>query len=316
MTNRWFGNSCETFAGFGEMSHDLIVIGGDPIAPQVALEAARQGLWTALVHKNDLNDWSDSMTADARIDHFWGNAEFISANQVAIGQGKDRVVLDSARIVIATGSRPLRPQGIPFDGTTVLDANEARQDLPPRSAIIIGASQTGLEIAQDWTKAGCTVKVLEQHPQRWLSRGATELARKAQIAGVDCLFESEVVGIRSQKGRGVSVYVRNQLPIRSEVVVVAVGRVGNIEMLNLEQIGLMADERGRLWCDPHGQTWESSVFAIGSVVGYPETMRHETDINRFVRRMAGKPVKHPHVPTPHLRLFAGEMLETVRVKAD
>ncbi|WP_166830716.1 FAD-dependent oxidoreductase [Thalassoroseus pseudoceratinae] len=298
------------------MSHDLIVIGGDPVAPRVALEAARQGLWTALVHKDDRNEWSKSMTADARIDHFWGNAEFVSATQVAIGQGSERVVLDSARILIATGSRPLRPQGIPFDGTTVLDAVDVAKQEPPRSAIIIGASHTGLEIAEDWAKAGSTVRVLEQHPQRWLSRGAVDLVRQAQIAGVECLFESEVVGIRSQNGRGVSAYVRNRLPIRSEVVVVAVGRVGNVETLNLEEIGLMADERDRLWCDPHGQTWEPTVYAIGSVVGFPETVRYQADLERFIRRMADKPGKHPHIPAPHLRLYAGEMLETVRLAAE
>ncbi len=298
------------------MSHDLIVIGGDSIATKVAVEAARQGLWTALVHKNAPAERCEPISADSRIDHYWGNAELVSANQVAVGQGADRVVLEGARILIATGSRPLRPQGIPFDGMTVLDATDAEQHTPPQSAIIIGASQTGLAIAREWSQAGSTVRVLEQHPQRWLSRGADELTRQAQVAGVECLFESEVVGIRSQKGRGVSVYVRNRLPIRAEVAVVAVGRVGNVETLNLKQIGLMADERGRLWCDPNGQTWEPSVFAIGSVVGYPETQRNPTDINRFVRNIAGTPAKHPHIPTPHLKLYAGEILDTVRLTAD
>lgn len=298
------------------MSHDLIVIGGDPIAAKVAVEAARQGLWTALVHENVPGMQSETVSADARIDHYWGEAEFLSANRVAIGRGEDRVILDAARILIATGSRPLRPQGIPFDGMTVLDANDAERHTPPQSAIIIGASQTGLAIAREWSQAGSTVRVLEQHPPRWLSRGADELTRQAQTAGVECLFESEVVGIRSQKECGVSVYVRNRLPIRAEVAVVAVGRVGNVETLNLKQIGLMADERGRLWCDPNGQTWERSVYAIGSVVGYPETQRQPTDITRFVRGLIGTPVKHPHIPTPHLKLYAGETLDTVRLTAD
>ena len=58
--------------------------------------------------------------------------------------------------------------------------------------------------------------------------------------------------------------------VRSEIVLYAAGRTGNVGSLGLDAVGIEADSRGRIKVDP--QTFQTSVpniYAAGDVIGFP-----------------------------------------------
>ncbi len=80
------------------------------------------------------------------------------------GSGETRVV-SAAHILIACGTRPFRPDYVPFDGKTVFDSDEII-DLPklPRSLAVIGAGVIGVEYATIFSALDVAVTLIEPRP--------------------------------------------------------------------------------------------------------------------------------------------------------
>ena len=58
--------------------------------------------------------------------------------------------------------------------------------------------------------------------------------------------------------------------VRSEIVLYAAGRAGNISSLGLDAVGIEADSRGRINVDPHTfQTKVPNIYAAGDIIGFP-----------------------------------------------
>ena len=84
-----------------------------------------------------------------------GEARFVGPNQIEItADGGEIRVVSAAHILIACGTRPFRPDYVPFDNKTVFDSDEII-DLPklPRSLAVIGAGVIGVEYATIFSRA-------------------------------------------------------------------------------------------------------------------------------------------------------------------
>src|SRR5882757_2703631 len=78
-----------------------------------------------------------------------GEARFVGPHQIEItAEGGETRVVSASHILIACGTRPFRPDYVPFDAKTVFDSDEII-DLPklPRSLAVIGAGVIGVEYA-------------------------------------------------------------------------------------------------------------------------------------------------------------------------
>src|ERR1700722_755607 len=82
--------------------------------------------------------------------------------------GEDGAVttLDTAAIVIATGSEPTPLPGVTIDGKRIVDSTGALA-LPevPKTLIVIGAGIIGLELGSVWRRLGAQVTVVEFLPR-------------------------------------------------------------------------------------------------------------------------------------------------------
>ena len=78
-----------------------------------------------------------------------GTASFTGSHTVRIQpQDGDPLELEAEKILIATGTRPRRPDHIPFDDETVIDADGILQlNRLPRTLTVIGAGVIGIEYA-------------------------------------------------------------------------------------------------------------------------------------------------------------------------
>ncbi|HET6626158.1 MAG TPA: FAD-dependent oxidoreductase [Nocardioidaceae bacterium] len=207
------------------------------------------------------------------IDLVHGVARLAGAGIVEVtGPSGDSSSVSAGAIIIATGSRPLHPAGIPFDGTDVLDSETASLlDRPVRSLVVVGGGAVACEYASVFAALGTQVTLAESGPRllRFMD---------AEIAGQLAEAYTEM-GMRLVLGRGhVAVRrdtdgVRVELPdgetLRPEHVIVAAGRVGNTEDLGLSEAGVTVDRQGLVVVDAGFASTAAGIYAAGDVIGSP-----------------------------------------------
>jgi len=82
-------------------------------------------------------------------------------------------------------------------------------------------------------------------------------------------FSEEVVGVQKSAAHSVSIHLKSGKKIGAPLLMYSVGRIGATKTLNLESIGIQADERGRLKVNSNYQTDLPHIYAAGDVVGFP-----------------------------------------------
>lgn len=185
--------------------------------------------------------------------------------------GPDRVLAAEA-LLIATGSRPFHPPGIPVDDPDVLDSESARDlDRPMRSLVVVGGGAVACEYASIFMALGAEVTLVDRGTRLLPFLDAecsAVVATCFQASGMKVLPETAVVAL-TRDAEGLAVRTDRDAVLRPEKVVLAAGRVGNTEELHLADIGVDMDERGRIQVDDHFQTTARGVYAAGDVIGPP-----------------------------------------------
>jgi len=200
-----------------------------------------------------------------------GTARLAPGGTVLFTEADGAVVELSARVIlIATGSRPLRPQNIPFDDPAVFDVDELYGlTALPKSVVIVGGGPVGVEFATIFNALGARV-TLAQMADRLAPTMDGELSHMmAQI------FEARDVEVLLGVGAEVVTRVGDHLRITlsngaaydAEAVCFATGRRPNTENLGLGDVGVEVDERGCILVDRNFKTSVPGVYAAGDVLG-------------------------------------------------
>jgi NAD(P) transhydrogenase len=181
-------------------------------------------------------------------------------------------VLTADVTLIATGSRPFHPPGIPFDDPDVLDSETARElDRPMRSLVVVGGGAVACEYASIFMALGADVTLVDRG-ERLLSfldaECSSVVAASFASSGMTVLPGTAVAGVNRDDG-GLALQTSGGAVLRSEKVIFAAGRVGNIERLELGGAGVDTDERGRIRVDDHFRTTAPGIYAAGDVIGPP-----------------------------------------------
>ncbi len=200
-----------------------------------------------------------------------GRASLVSANEVEItlkdgSTGK----LDSDRIIIATGSRPARIPGFPFDGENIITSDEALElTAIPQSLLIIGAGVIGCEFACIYRELGSEVTMVEMLPR----------AVATEDQEVSSLLEKEFrkkkirlhTGVKVEKVEkkedGVHVFLSDGKELIAEKVLVSIGRSLNSDNIGLEKAGVIRGTRGEITVNEKMETNIPGIYAIGDVTG-------------------------------------------------
>ena len=216
---------------------------------------------------------------DSGVDVFLGTAEFVDARTVSVGEHRLRF----SRAAICTGARAGAPP-IPGLHETGFLTNEnvfSLTQLPQRLAVI-GGGPIGCELAQCFARFGSQVTLMEA-AEGIMGRDdpdAAELVRQAlERDGVRVLTEAKIervqaeaaAGTRDGSGNGVSrgaVYlstVDGPTQVDFDAILVAAGRLPNVEGMNLEAAGVQYDSRSGVTVNDRLQTTSSRVYAAGDV---------------------------------------------------
>jgi NAD(P) transhydrogenase len=238
------------------------------------------------------------------VDLVQGAARFVDGHAVTVTGSRASASFTADRFVIAVGTVPARPEGIPFDGVRVLTSDDLL-DLQrlPRSLIVVGGGVIGTEYASMFAQLGVRVTLVEGRP-RLLEFVDAEVAEALQYhlraAGMTLRLGETVVSISNAAAADASprddeplveATLESGKALRANALLYCVGRQGATDDLGLAAVGLAADPRGRLRVDDDFCTENQDIRAVGDVIGFPALASTSMDQGRVaVCRMYGAPV--------------------------
>lgn len=208
------------------------------------------------------------------VDCYHGRARFLSDKVVEVSaiDGSPRS-LTASTIVIATGSRPRTPENIPVDHEHILDSDSILSMIYlPRSLTVLGGGVIACEYASMFALLGTRVTMIDQaeRPLRFLDPEMTDRFIQAfQRTGGSYLGQQKIAEVKWDGLAKVVSRLGDAQQIESDKMLVALGRVANLEGLRIESAGLKATPRGLLSVNEHCRTEIPHIYAVGDVIGPP-----------------------------------------------
>ena len=207
-----------------------------------------------------------------------GTAKFSGPNKVSVSrcvQGKrTSYSVTSEKFLIAVGTRPFRPNTIPFNGTTVVDSDGIAANLPmPKSIIVVGGGVIGLEYATIFSTLAIPVTVVEAREKilEFIDRDiVANFVHQLSERGISLRLGRKIDQISLDNSGHPNLVLDDGRQLKSEMLLFTAGRVGAVDRLGLEKVGIEADSRGRLVVDQDTmQTSQSHIYAAGDIIGFP-----------------------------------------------
>ena len=191
-----------------------------------------------------------------------GHAEFLSPERVRVNDEE----FEFNHLIIASGGRPVKPDIIGADLASTSDEFFAWSEQPKR-VCVVGGGYIGLELAGVLNAIGSDTHLICRSSQ--VLSGFDEKVRafaKAEIEkkGICFHLETQVTKIERINGSYVC-HLNNQKSMEVDQVLMATGRIPNIEGLGLEKAQVDCFETGRIRTNAHFQTSNPNVYAIGDV---------------------------------------------------
>ena len=200
------------------------------------------------------------------VDVFLGEGRFVGPDVVEVEDTR----LNFRRAVIATGSRPATPPipGLEAAGFLTNETVFSLTDLPPR-LLVIGAGPIGCELTQAFARLGSKVTIFDRNQhhlpredadaaallRRVMERDGIAFRPGAEIARIDRQGGDKRVGLAGASG---------EEWLRGDEILVAAGRVPNVEGLGLERAGVEYDAVG-VRVNDRLQTTNPRVYAAGDI---------------------------------------------------
>ena len=183
------------------------------------------------------------------------------------------VLLRAERVLIATGSSPVRPAVFPFGSTGVYDSDTILHlDRLPGRLAVVGAGVIGSEYACVFAALGARVDLIDGR-EVLLPFLDTEVSHALTAAmqrdGVTFHWKEKVEDCRARGSAGVRLYFGSRTDLNVDAVLVAAGRQSNTPMLNLAAAGVTTNEHGIISVNEQFQTNVPHIYAAGDVIGFP-----------------------------------------------
>jgi pyruvate/2-oxoglutarate dehydrogenase complex dihydrolipoamide dehydrogenase (E3) component len=215
-----------------------------------------------------LADQLNAQLRRANVDVRFGRATFLDDKNLrlfdAYGYWTD---LTAGHVVIATGSRP--SFFLPAE-TKLLNSDQLLQITEiPGHLLIIGGGYVGCEFASIFRALGSIVTLVEKQARLlpdWDADASEHLLQHLRLSGVTVELGTEINLARLPREPGVPLQVEvGDLTIKPDLVLVATGRLPNVETLGLEELGIKTQPFVEV--ETNMQTNHPNIYAVGDVNG-------------------------------------------------
>ena len=205
-----------------------------------------------------------------------GEASFTDPHTLAVASEEGRRTVTAANILIAVGTSPASPPGVPVDGTSVLTSDDLLHlDRLPKKLVVVGGGIIGIEYASMFAALNVEVVLVDKRERllEFLDRETVDELMH-QMRGHRVTFRlGEAVERMDVTPAGVTrqvvLHLESGKSIVADQVLFSVGRIGATGRLNLGAAGLASDDRGRLTVDKQFRTAVPHIYAVGDVIGFP-----------------------------------------------
>ena len=205
---------------------------------------------------------------------FMGEANIPAKGKVSVKTEKGTEDLTAKNIVLATGARARTLPGLEADGDMVCTYKHALQPKHmPKKLLVIGSGAIGIEFASFYNTLGADTTVVEVM-DRVLPVEDAEISAFAKKAfekqGMKIMQKAMVKQLDRGKGK-VTAHIEVGGKVEKhefDTVISAVGIVGNVEGLGLEEVGVKID-RTHVVTDASCRSGVGGLYAIGDVAGAP-----------------------------------------------
>lgn len=209
-----------------------------------------------------------------RITLLRGRASFLDAHTLALRRIDGSQISARAQvIIIAAGSRPRAPQHLSIDHEHVLDSDSILSlAYLPRTLLVLGGGVIASEYAAMFAALGCKVTQADQQdkPLAFLDPELTQFyVEELRRNGGEYIPRAEAVSTRWDGISQVRTEFTDGRVIMADKVLIALGRLANVDGLKLENAGVALTSRGHVQVDEHLRTTAPSVYAAGDVIGPP-----------------------------------------------
>src|SRR6266436_2181918 len=207
-----------------------------------------------------------------RVKQYVGAASFVDANTVAIKPDRcPEFHIQGDKVLIATGSYPVRPPSFQFYDPRVYDSDTilSLREIPP-TMLAVGGGVVGCEYACMFAALGVQVTLVEKRDRLISSLDAEivdSLTKQMQARGVKILFNDSERSI--EPGDLLGVELESDTHLKVHTILVSAGRCGNVETLGLDKLGIATNPRGQIKVNKSFQTSLPHVYAAGDVIGNP-----------------------------------------------
>jgi dihydrolipoamide dehydrogenase len=231
------------------------------------LEFSKANEWKAAVVKQMTQGIAFLFKAN-RVEWVKGTGTFKDAHTLAV-EGQEDVTFKSA--IIATGSFPLRPpiEGLASDRCVDSEGLLAQTEVP-RRLVILGGGIIGCEFASIFQRFGSEVTIIEMLPSLIPQEDADaskELAKQFRNRGITLHLEKQCTKVEDS-GSELTVHFGDSETVKTELMLVSVGRGPLVEGIGLEGIGVEFDRRRGIVADAHRRTTVPHIYAVGDCAGY------------------------------------------------
>ena len=237
-----------------------------------------------------------------KVTSIMGEAKLAGKGKVAVKTDKGTEELTAPAIVVATGARARNLPGLEADGKRVWNYKHALQPPHmPKKLLVIGSGAIGIEFASFYNTLGAETTVVEvmdrilpvedeeisKFAKKQFEKQKMTILQKAIVKELDRKDDKVIATIESN-GKAEK--------YEFDTVISAVGIVGNVEGLGLEEAGVKI-ERSHVVTDEYCRTGVEGVYAIGDIAGAPWLAHKASHEGVMVAELiAGKNDVHPVRP--------------------
>jgi NAD(P) transhydrogenase len=257
------------------------------------------------------------------VEKFQGAACFVDPHTVLVGT---ETLLRGERILIATGSSPMRPAEFPFEHPRVHDSDEILEiGAVPKTLAVVGAGVIGAEYAGTFAALGVAVHLIDGRDSLlgFLDHEISQTIERAMTeAGVHFVWKEKVTRCDAPETGDITLTLTSGATLKVSDALIAAGRQSNTADLNLAAAGLTPGKRGLITVDAQCRSEVSHIFAAGDVIGPPALAATGMEQARLAVTVAfdlhGKETAAPIMPVGIYTIpeasMAGETEESLRTK--